>query len=89
MQVKLTIVVDLFIILTFCLFYPHHSKERDSSFHCRDSKDPQGISQGWLQQGLSQVKQPMVVAKQVEKCVDILSPQYFLLGFFVRLFCVV
>lgn len=50
---------------------------RDSSFHPRGSKDPQGISQGWLQQGLSQVKQPMVVAKQVENSVDTLVCSIF------------
>lgn len=62
---------------------------RDSSSHQRGSKGPQGISQGWLQQALSQVKQPTVVAKQVEKCVDILVRSIFLLGFFfVRFFCV-
>lgn len=86
MRVKLTIAVDGSIILRFCLFFvPQHSKDmiiRDSSFHHRGSKDPQGISQGRLQQVLFQVKQPVVVAKQVENSVDTLVRSIFLLGFF-------
>lgn len=49
---------------------------RDSSFHHRDSKDPQGISQGWLQQGFS-------LAKQVGNCVHILVCSNFSRGSFL------
>lgn len=76
MKVRLTIAVRwIYNPQLLAFFYPQHSKEmflRDSSFHHRGSKDPQGISQGWLQQGFSQVKQPMVLAKQVGNCVGIL-----------------
>ena len=61
---------------------------RGSSFHHRGSKDPQGISPGWVQQGLSQAKQPAVVVKRVGKCVDILVHSIFCWDFLFSFFCV-